>query len=153
MLKDYILGSEIAEKGGFHQANISMLLSDFGLVEGDDFLKYGGIVLINKKSLLLPNYIKEVIYKNKFTDLSKYIPMSYFLEIIENQTKLIQGRFKQVTINNKKFVELDKELQELFSNDLLIKTTVQNSEIPNLYSDNLIKGSLKLSNKKSLVWY
>ena len=153
MLKDYILGTEIAEKGNFHQANISMLLSDFGLIEGNDYLKYGGIVLINKKSLLLPNYIREVIENNGFTDLSKYLPKVYFMDILENQTSNIKDKFNEVTISSKKFVEVDDELQKLFNNNNLIKTTVDNSELPELIADGYIKGSIKLSNKKTLVWY
>ena len=153
MLKDYILGTEIAEKGNFHQANISMLLSDFGLIEGDDYLKFGGVVLINKKSPLLPNYIREVIENNDFTDLSKYLPKVYFMDILENQTSNIKDKFEEVTISSKKFVKIDDELQELFNNDNLIKTAVDNSEIPELAANDYIKGSIKLSNKKSLVWY
>jgi len=153
MLKDYILGTEIAKKGNFHQANISMLLSDFGLIEGDDYLKYGGIVLINRKSLLLPNYIKEVIKNNEFTDLSNYLPKVYFMDILENQTSNIKDKFNEVTISSKKFVQIDEGLQELFKNDNLIKTTVDNSELSELVAGGYIKGSIKLSNKKSLVWY
>ena len=153
MLKDYVLGSEIVEKGGFHAANISMLLSEFGLVEGDDYLKFGGIVLINKKSLLIPNYIKEVIDKNEFRDLANYIPQTFFLEVLENQTNLIKNKFKKVTISSKKFVEPDEELMNLFNNEFLIKTTVDNSELSELSDGGYIKGNIKLSNKKSLVWY
>jgi len=153
MLKDYVLGNEIAEKGNFHQANISMLISDFNLIEGDDFLKFGGIVLINKYSLNVPNYIKKVIFENEFSDLSEYIPQTYFLEVLENQTALIKDRFKKVTIGSKKFVELDDTLKKLFTNPALIKTTVDNDEISELSEGDYIKGNIKLSNKKSLVWY
>ena len=80
MLKDYVLGSEVAEVGGFHIANISMLFKDFPMIEGVDFLKYGGMTLLNKKSLLYPNNIVKIMYSGKLTDLSPYLPYNYFAD-------------------------------------------------------------------------
>jgi len=154
MLKNFILGTEIAKVGGFHIANISILLKENGLLEGVDFLKYGGITLIAKKSIRFPKYITEIINKNKFTDLSNLLPQNYFLDILEGNTKLIENKFKVVDILGKKFVDInDEKLFNIMTVDTLIKSVIDNSELQELINGNYIMGHLKLTNKKSLTWY
>ena len=158
MLKNYILGTEIAREGKFHIANISMLLKEHNLIEGVDYLKYGGITLINKESLRFPKYITNLIdtmvYKNSYTDLSELLPMVYFKDLLENNTRLIEDKFEEVQVDSKKFVKItDKKLSSILLNDSLIKSVVENSEIKDLINDNFILGHIKLSNKKSLTWY
>jgi len=158
MLKDYILGTEIARAGKFHIANISMLLKEHNLIEGVDYLKYGGITLINKESLRFPKYITTIIddmvYKKSYTDLSELLPMVYFKNLLENNTKFIEDKFKEVQVDSKKFVKIiDKKLSSILLNDSLVKSIVDNSEIKDLINENFILGHIKLSNKKSLTWY
>ena len=154
MLKNFILGTEIAKAGNFHIANISILLKENGLLEGVDYLKYGGITLIAKSSIRFPKYITEIINENKFTDLSDFLPLNYFKDLLENNTKLIADKFTEVEIGGKKFVKItDKKLSNIMTNDTTVKSVVDNSEIPELVNENLIVGHLKLSNKKSLIWY
>ena len=154
MLKNFILGTEIAKAGNFHIANISILLKENGLLEGVDYLKYGGITLIAKSSIRFPKYITEIINENKFTDLSDFLPLNYFKDLLENNTKLIADKFTEVEIGGKKFVKItDKKLSNIMTNDTTVKSVVDNSEILELVNENLIVGHLKLSNKKSLIWY
>jgi len=158
MLKNYILGTEIAREGKFHIANISMLLKEHNLIEGVDYLKYGGITLINKESLRFPKYITNLIdtmvYKNSYTDLSELLPMVYFTDLLENNTRFIEDKFKEVQVDSKKFVKVtDKKLSSILLNDSIVKSVVENSEIKDLINENFILGHIKLSNKKSLTWY
>jgi len=154
MLKDYVLGSEVAEVGGFHIANISMLFKDFPMIEGVDFLKYGGMTLLNKKSLLYPNNIVKIMYSGKLTDLSPYLPYNYFADELENNFTNVKNKFKKVKIGGKQFVEItDDKLKEILMDDKIVRSVVDNDEIPELVNENYIKGYIKLNSKKSLTWY
>lgn len=154
MLKDYVLGTEVAEKGDFHIANISMLLKNFGLIEGVDYLKYKGVTLLNKKSLVLPKYIRDVMMRKDLTDLSEFLPFTLFSDLLEGNLRLIKDKFTVIRIKDKQFVKFkDKEFRELLLNEDIIKCVVDNSEIKALVNEGFILGYLKLSNRKSLCWY
>ena len=154
MLKEFVLGTEIAKAGNFHIANISILLKENGLLEGTDYLKFGGITLIAKYSLRFPKYINDILIKGEYTDLSEYYPLNHFKDLLENQTKLIENKFDVVTIDSKKFVKItDKTLFNIMTDDTIIKSVVDNSEIKDLVNEKFILGHMKLSNKKSLTWY
>jgi hypothetical protein len=154
MLKNYVLGAEVAKKGKFHIANISMLLKDFGLIEGIDYLKFGGITLLNKQSLRCPKYIYKLMWDKSMTDMSDLVPLTFFKETLENNTKLIEKEFKILKIEGKQFVNITGvELRSVFMNESVVKSVVDNDEIPDLVNDNYIDGYIKLSNKKSLCWY
>jgi len=154
MLKDYVLGSEIAEIGNFSVANISMMLKDSKMIEGTDFLKFGGITLLNKKSLETYNYINKIINTNKVTDLSDYVPYTYLVDILQGRFSKIKDKFEIVTVNDKKFVKfLDEDLKKLILNEKFTKSVVNADEVEYLLKDGLIIGSFQLSKSKSLVWY
>jgi len=154
MLKDYILGSEVAKKGNFSIANISMLLKDFDLIEGIDYLKYGGITLLNKKSLKMPNYIYKLLCDKSMTDLSEYIPYNYLYDIVMGNMKLIESKITKIKIENKQFVKInDEKLKNVIFNEKLVKSVVDNNEIKDLLNEKYILGYEKLSNTKSLCWY
>ncbi len=153
MLKNYVLGAEVAEKGNFHIANISMLLNDGTLVEGIDYQKYGGITLLSKDSLVIPKYITKIMWRKDITDLSELLPLVYFRELLENNVKLIDDQYEELIIYTKKFVKPKGELKKVLLDEKLTKSVVGNKEIFYLYKDNLIKGDIKLSKSKHLVWY
>ena len=158
MLKNYILGTEIAKVGNFHIANISMLLKNNNLIEGIDYLKFGGITLLNKQSIRYPNYIIKAIYdtihSSRFTDLSDLIPITYFNEMLENNKRLIQKSYEVVVVDGKKFVRIkDAKLKDVLFDDTKVKSVVNRQEIEGLLSDKLISGYINLSNSKTLVWY
>jgi len=156
MLKNFILGTEVAKIGNIHIANISILLKENNLIEGVDYLKFGGITLLAKQSLQYPKYITELINNNinKFTDLSELVPAKYFIDVLENNTKLIAKKYQTITVDSKKFIKiLDKDLFKIMTNELITKSVVTNDEIPELISENYIVGYIKLTEKKSLCWY
>jgi hypothetical protein len=154
MLKNFVLGTEIAKAGNFHIANISMAIKEFGLTEGVDFLKFGGITLLSKNSLLLPKNINKIILTENTTDLSEYLPFYWFMGQVENQTRMIKDRYEVVKIEGKKFINItDKELKEVMFNEKLVKYVCDSHEIQDLINNNYIKGHIKLSNKKYLTWY
>lgn len=154
MLEDYVLGAEVAEKGDFHIANISMLFKDLPLIEGIDFLKFGGITLLNKKSLAYPKYIRTIMDSNEMTNLSEYIPLTLFKEILDNNLNLVKDKYDVAKICSKQFVKIsDVELREVLMDGDLVKSVVFNDEVNQLMGEELIIGSIKLSNKKSLIWY
>jgi hypothetical protein len=154
MLKDYVLGAEVATLGGFHIANISMLFKELPLVEGIDFLKFGGITLLNKNSNIYPKYIKAIIDSDKVTDLTNLFPLTFFKDTVENNMKLVKNKFRSVKICDKQFVEItDDELRDVFMNDDLVLSVVKNEEIDGLVEENYIDGYIKLSEKASLTWY
>ena len=154
MLKDYVLGAEIAKKADFHIANISMLFNDLPLIEGIDFLKYGGITLLNKKSLGYPKYIREAMFRKDITDLSDLLPLTYFLDILDGNIKLIKDSFEIIKVQGKQFIRInDKYMSDIIMNEKLVKSVVDNIEVDGLESDNLIKGKLKIAKSKFLVWY
>jgi hypothetical protein len=154
MLKDYVLGTEVAIKGGFHIANISMVFNNFNLIEGVDYLKYGGVTLLSKKSLNYPKYIATNIQWKGHTDLSDLVPFIFFKETLENNLKLIKEKYEIVVIAEKKFVRiLDKKLFKIMTTDKIVKSVVNNSELQELTNGGYILGHLKLSANKSLTWY
>ena len=154
MLENYVLGAEIAKKGRFHIANISMLLKEFGLIEGIDYLKFGGITLLNKKSLRCPKYIYKLMWDKSMTKMDDLVPLTFFRETLENTTKLIEKDYEVLKIEGKQFVKITgKELNTIFMNEQIVKSVVANDEIPDLEAGKLIDGYIKLSNKKSLCWY
>ena len=153
-LKDYILANEIVEKGNFNIANISMMIKDNKLEEGEDFLKFNGVVLINKKSNKLYKYIYNIINDNIFIDLSEYIPYVYFRELLDNNTNYIKNMYEEVSISGKKFIKItDKTLKKVLYNERKIKVIVPEKEKNELYRDKLIEGDLNVGKGKFLVWY
>jgi len=100
MLTDFVLGTEIAKEGNFHIANISMVIKNPELVEGTDYLKFGGITLLSKKSLGFPRNILLPIHSGKMTDLSNLIPLGYFKDELENNLNMLKK-----TLNKLKFLE------------------------------------------------
>jgi len=154
MLKDYVLGAEVAKKGNFHIANISMLLKDFGLVEGIDFLKYGGITLLNKKSLRCPKYIEVLMWNKSMTDLSELLALPFFKDTLDGNISYLRNKYTIVKIEGKQFIKItDTELNEVMMNERLVKAVVETSEIKELLEGNYINGHMKISAKKSLCWY
>lgn len=151
-LKTYVLGSELATKGGFNISNISMLIADENMVEGEDYLKYGTVTLINSESPNLPTYIGKVIDEQEMTNLSGYMPTKYFMEQVENHTKLITGMYQDVKICNKKFVKVEEEtpLHEAFRTGNILNVC-DVSEWPEM--DDYITGYVDLTKDKRLTWY
>lgn len=154
MLKNYVLGAEIASKGGFHIANISMLFKDLPLVEGVDYLKYGGITLLSKNSLKYPKYIRNIMFSNKMTDLSELVPLNYFKDILENNITLIKKDYKIVQVENKKFVKIiNDKLKKIIINEKFTKSVVGNEELEDLIKEDIVLGYIPISKDKSLTWY
>jgi len=154
MLKDFVLGTEIAREGKFDIANISMVIKGFDLVEGSEYLKYGGVTLLNRTCPRIPLNVMKVMYSDKMSDLSEYLPFNYFMDLMENQTRMIKDKFEIVKVSGKKFIKVtDENLNEVLMNDKLVKYTVDAEEIPELVNKKYIEGHLKLSNKKYLTWY
>lgn len=154
MLKNYVLGAEVATKGDFHIANISMLFKDLPLVEGIDYLKFGGITLLSKDSYQYPNYIRNIMLAPGMTDLSDLLPLTYFKDILENNITMVKDSYEIIKIEDKKFVRVDEPvLKEVLMREATTKSVVGSEEIEELYEDNLIKGHMPISKKKTLVWY
>jgi len=154
MLKDYVLGVEICAAGDMHIGNISMTIKDTCMIDGIDYLKFGGVVLLNKNSDKLPNNLVQIIENNDMTDLSEYIPYMYIHSLCEGNVSKINKRLERKNISGKQFVKvIDKELKEVLFNESLIKSTIDSSEVDSLVEDKSIKGYLKLNNSKSLCWY
>ncbi len=153
MFKNYVLGAEVASKGDFHIANISMLLNDGVLVEGEDYQKFGGITLLSKQSNNMPKYIKTVMERDDLTNLEEYIPLTYFKDLLESNIKLVKDLYEEKTIFGKKFVKPKGILKDVLLNEKLVKSVVSSDELEELYKDDLIKGDIKLAKNKHLVWY
>lgn len=154
MLKDFVLGSEIAKGGDFHIANMSMVIKDFELVEGTDYLKFGGITLFSKTSICFPKNIDVVMKTYKFTDLSNLVPLKFFKDELENNTNMIKTKFKEVKVDGKQFIEItDEKLSEVFHNPKLVRSVVSANEIPELVNGGYILGYMQVNKNKYLTWY
>jgi hypothetical protein len=129
-----------------------MLLNEGKLIDGVDYLKFGGITLLNKKSLNFPKNIENILWRKDNTDLSDLVPYTYMKDILDNTIKGIESKYEPVTIYNKKFIRPKDELKVLLY-PTVIKVVVPADEIEELEDDNLIDGKLKLSKSKYLVWY
>lgn len=176
-LENYAVGAELAEKGGFHISNISMLLKEDNMVEGEDFLKFGTITLINMDSPWLPAYIRKVITEHKLTDLTGLIPASYAEEELseeiedenaevilndegiedvqkiptKNYFSKLAGKYEEVKVAKKKFIKLtDNKLIDAFADDK-VRCIMDASEFPE--SSNDVDGFINLTPTKVLVWY
>ena len=175
-LEKYVLGSELAEKGNFNIANISMLIKNEDLIEGDDFLKFGSVTLIKKTSPVLPNYIKKVIEEQELTDLTGLLPKIYISnalsEEVEPETIIlnedciedvqpikvktylpkISGMYKSIKVHNKNFVKItDPLLAEAFHDSNKGTCLLDPQDFPEAYE--YTKGNMPLGKEKFLGWY
>jgi len=154
MLKDFVLGIEIAELGNMAVANISMAIQERNLVEGEDYLKFGGITLFSKKTPNLPRNLENLLYRKELTDLSSYVPYSHFVETVNGKLSRLKDKFTKVQISGKQFVQItDSELYSVFMSNDLIRCVVPANDVKELVEDELIEGSMTLSNSETLVWY
>lgn len=154
MLKDFTLSSEIAALNNLNMVNISIAIKKCDLVEGLDYLKFGGITLLSHKTDKLPKYIHNLLFSNEYTNMSKYIPYIYFKEICEGKISGISDKFKNVVISGKQFVEItDKELRNVISDTSLVKAVVPKEEVDELLKNGYIQGFIDLKKSHSLVWY
>lgn len=154
MLKDFVLGTEIANKGKFTINNISIAINAFNLVEGRDYLKFGGITLLSKECTFLPHYIYKNMFGDGITDLTDLLPYTYFMDEVEKTTTLIKNKYTLVDVSGKKFVKItDKELYNAFFKKRLTRYVVHSSEMPELINGRYIDGFIKLSSSKVLTWY
>lgn len=176
-LEKYAVGSELAQKGDFHIANISMLIKEENMIEGEDFLKFGTITLINKESPFLPAYIKKVIDEHELTDLTGLFPIGFIEDelseeqefneedivlnsdgiedvqkiSVKNYLPKIAGKYTDVTVGKKKFIRLtDEKLIEAF-NDKKIRSILNTTDFP--AANDYVDDYLELTKQKVLAWY
>lgn len=176
-LEKYVVGSELAQKGDFHIANISMLIKEENMVEGEDFLKFGTITLINTESPWLPAYIKKVINEQELTDLTGLLPIGFVEEelseevdfdeedivlnkdgiedvqkiTVKNYLPKITDMYENVIVGKKKFIRLhDDKLIEAF-NDKKIRCVMDMNELDEIKED--CDGYIELTKQKVLAWY
>jgi len=156
ILKDYVLSTEVQKIGKFKTSNISMFIKKPEIIEGLDYMKFGGITVINKspeRSNLYPNYIKKIIQENNLTDLTNLIPYSFLKETLENNLSVIKGKYRKVKVQGKQFVEMDYELKDIFMLKSLVRIIVDDKELEFLVKEKLIQGYLGINNNKTLCWY
>jgi hypothetical protein len=154
MLKDYVLGAEIAQKAGFSIVNVSLLLQNDNFIEGEDYFKFGVVTLINKNSDRLPKYFRAAIAEHEYTDLSELLPMKYFNDMLEGCSTKIKDKYRVKDILGKKFVEIiDKDFKDIIMDNKKVKSVVQSEEIPELQEGNYIDGCIALNKSKYLCWY
>ena len=152
-LNNYVLAQEIVQKEGFSQANISVILKTYNLIEYEDYYKVKGAVFINKHSNRLPRFIKNSIKRHNFTDLKNLIYIQEFIELFESYAK-IKEKITIINICNKKFIKIkDKWLEDIVFNNNLTKVSVHKKEIPELIRGDYIKGYIQTGSSKCLVWY
>jgi hypothetical protein len=153
-LTNYRLAVELAKVGNFNVSNISMALkNNDNIIEGDDYIKSGGTVLLNKKSTEFPKYITQHLHSEQLTDLTGLIPYSYFLEEVKGKVDLLAKNkmFDTVNISGKKFTKiLDSKLKKAFSEE---STRNVNSvkEWPEI--EQYIDGYITLNQNLRLTWY
>ncbi len=153
-LENYVVATEVAELGGFKMPNISMALKEPNIEESIDYIKTGGTILLNKKSINFASYIRKHLHSKKLSNLSGLIHYSYFSETLEGETKLLKQNnyFKEVTVGGKKFVKItDNLLNKVFSSEDLKLYILDAKELEE--TKQYIIGHIKLSNKSVLVWY
>lgn len=175
-LENYVLGSELAEKGNFHIANISMLINEEFMLENIDYLKFGGITLLNKKCDVLPAYIRKVIDTGTLSDLTGLIPKSFIkYELSEefededniklnadgiegvqpattkNYINKVKDMYEDIVVNKKAFVRITNDtLAEAFA-DRKNRAIMDASEFPE--ADEYVDGYMELSSGKVLAWF
>ena len=174
-LEKYVLGSEIAEQGDFDIANVSMLINQDDMVIGEDYLKFGGITLLNIDSPNLPEYFRKIILRGKLTKLENLYPTSYIkdevtellddVEIVLNKDGIedvqkenskcyynkISKFVEPIKVSGKNFLRiLDNNLLQAFT-DKKNRYILDISEFPE--ADEYIEGKMNLTKDKVLVWY
>ena len=151
MLKNFILGTELCKAGGFTINNIAFTIKNYPLIEGTDYMKYGGITLFNTESLEFPKYLTELMTAKdaNFSNLENYLPWTFLVDMCEGQTKLIDKSLKRIKIDGKQFVEvLDEKLSKVILNDQITKSVVDNDEIKDLVNEGFILGYINYQIKK-----
>jgi len=153
MLKDYVLAQEMSALSGLSMSNFSQYINNSNLQEGYHYLKFGPVVMFNKKNCDFPNGLKFVNEReDEFTDLSDLYPMNYFQNMFENNISNIKDMYEVVFVEGKKFIKPNEELKNILSEEY-VKSVVMNCEIEELYAKDYIVGHIELTPKKSICWY
>jgi len=175
-LEKYVLGSELAEKGNFHIANISMLINEEWMQEGIDYKKFGGITLLHTECLVLPAYIQKVIDEQELSDLSGLVPKSFvkseLSEYFEDEDKVvynsagledvqpvitknyinkIKGMFEDVMVSKKSFVKISDDKLALAFADRKNRAIMDVDDFPE--ANEYVDGYIELTNDKVLAWF
>jgi hypothetical protein len=151
----YILGNELVQKMGIAIANISMMRKKF---EHDDDLysvqKMNNCTFINKRARNLPNYIKEGIRNNTFTDMSDKLPVTY----VKSEFQATEIQFKNagiitgtVTISGKHFYVFSPDFVARVKN--CVPYILNEAETNQARREGNIIDAIKLSNDRYFTWY
>lgn len=144
-LKDFFLGKELAQIGKWNTSNISMALND--LEEGEDYIKISNLVFLNKNCKVTNNIKKIFPLATKLNDL---IPETYIKKELGISLSSFKEYYDIIIISDVKFYKFKGKFKEIFSNITYILT---DSEIREAISEDYIKGYIKVSKTKYLVWY
>jgi len=155
LTNEYVLVNEICKKEGIAMSNFSPLANDINLTETDTVIKFGATTVINKNSVLLPNYIRELANKHEYTNLEGLIILNelkdeYYLELSK-----IKRIGDIIDVGDKKFVRLSEDLIPIFSNPKLVIYPIDKSEIEQPFMKDIInKKQFKQIDKNTfLTWY
>lgn len=149
LLKDFVLSNEIANIGNFKINNVSNVIRNYDLVLDEDYIKLGSLVFISKNTTKVPNNFKQIL-KSETTDLSDYIPYTYFIKLLEYKNSMIKEKYDIVKILGKKFVKFtDIRFKEIILDKTIVKSVISKDELSEDYIDDYIR----LSDKRFLVWY
>lgn len=152
---NHVLVNEICKQQGVAMSNFSPLSSDYMLSETNSVYKQGGTTVIDRTSILLPTYIRELALKTKHTDLTGLMMVSELKDEYYLDQKQIEKLGELVTVCDKKFVKLNPDFLQIFSNPKWIIYPVSKDEIEDAeLSDIVKKKQFKQIDKNTfLTWY
>lgn len=151
----YVLGSELAEVGKFHLANISMYIKEeHDRGNFDDVKKLGKATYINKDAVNLPKYFIKNL--NKCSCIDNMLPVTYLtkeLGVKYSNLKIALSNYiiKEVRVGTDDLIEFSDEFVNLFKGK--VHYTLSNKECNECLNKKLIDGFIKLTKNRFLVWY
>ena len=158
--KNHVMSVEFAKKAAMDMSNISMAKKE--LEELGNFtciMKIGQGTYINKKSTMLPKYIREGLTKHTFSNLENKIPITYLEKtwdikkldlksLLHTNPEIVKGIS---TIEGVEFIEFNVHFANLL--DVVIPYILSRKEFFDCHKKGLLDGHVELNSGKYLVWY
>lgn len=152
---NFVLVNEVVNQHDIAMSNFSPLSNDSVLVDNNVVVKRGGTTVIDKSSMLLPVYIRDLLNNTTHTDLTNLFILSDLTDeyyLTESQAKKLG---ELVLIDKKKFIRIEKDLMNIFGNPKWVIYPVTKDEIVHKdLSDIVRKKQFKQIDKETfLTWY
>lgn len=146
--KNYIMLNELQSKMKTSNNSLSVLLAYYENSD-QDIKKLGNTTYIYKYSKFLPDYVKDIIRKNEFTDVTTFLPLGFFKKEI---TTYRLKKFGKITrIAKKEVLVFNDKFKKIFNNYIVMQLPIK--ECKELKEKDYIIDYESLTKTIALAWY